>query len=679
MTLEELARAIASEDAETRRLAIVAIGELLPDRSANHLIRGLGDTDWRVRKEAARVTARVAVRLGMLPALVGAIAQGDDVGLRNAALEVVEALGDAAEGALVAAIPASVGPSRKFLVEALGGARGASAIAVLAEASEDSDANVAAAALDALARVGGPVAERALRKRLTSADPFQRLAALDGLNRLHAIVPWTELEPLLTDRLVRRVALPSLGRSRALGAIGPLADALVESGAQVVDIALVALARLTTDEPALLPAFVERLGAAPERARVAVRAALAGERPREVRVAAARVVSLLRDLEGLGGIVGLLVDDALPPDVLDALSAWGEHATPTLLTLAEESEGAHRSVALELAGDLAPVVGALAERVHLALRAALSDPTPSVAAAAARGLARFGTAGDVPALVALAGTGSENVARASGHSLSALVSRAPDAVDRAVGDTEFSESGASALVGVVATLGGPHALERLRGALASDDAASRRAALEALAHTPTFQAAELAAMALADEDIDVQTAAATALGSMRASPEREFAVDALMLALGALSPRVQAAAARALGMLGDRSAIEPLHDLVRSRAPGVAASALEALRAIHDPTLDELLVEALGHPDTEVVKQALRGIHEHGGARAVSRLAVALAHTHWDVRRLSALLLGGLGTPESRATLAAHRATETDDLVLTAIDAALAGGVGGRP
>ena len=671
MSASDLAKAMASEDAETRRLALRAIAEELPEGSAEHLLRGLGDPDWRVRKEAARATAQVAVALGMLPALVGAIAQGENVGLRNAALEVVETLGEAAEAALVAAIPASIGPSRKFLVEALGGARGASATAVLSEASEDDDPNVAAAALDALARVGGPIAERALRKRLASSDPFQRLAALDGLNRLAAVVPMAELQPLLGDRLVRRVALPSLGRSRAAEAIAPLVDALAEPSASVIDTALLALTRLATDAPPLAALIAERVSVVPMRARAAMRQALGEDRPRDVRIAAARVVALARDLDGLAGIVALIVDDALPPDVLEALSSWGEQAAPMLLALAEHSEGARRAVALELAGDLAPLDGPLAERVRLAMRDALRDPAPSVAAAAARSLARFGTAGDVPALVALAESAPGDVARASGESLSALVSRAADAVDRAVSDTQLAGHGGSALVGVVATLGGPHALERLRAALSSDDVATRRAALEALAQVPTHQAAELAAMALADEDVDVQTTAASALGSMRDEPARSVAVESLRLALASDSPRVQAAAARALGVLGDASAVESLRELVRSRAPGVATAALEALRAIHDPTLDNLLVESLGHLDTEVVKQALLAIHEQGGARAVSRLAVALAHAHWDVRRLAATLLGGLGTAESRAMLAAHRATETDDLVRSTIDAAL--------
>jgi HEAT repeat protein len=679
MTGEQIAHAMAAADAEARRLALVAIAETLPDDAAEHLLGGLGDPDWRVRKEAARATAVVAVRLGMVPALIGAIAQGENVGLRNAALEVVETLGEAAEAALVAAVPASIGPSRKFLVEALGGARGAGAISVLAEASEDADPNVAAAALEALARAGGPIAERALRKRLTSTDAFQRLAALDGLNRLAAVVPWPELEPLLTDRLVRRVALLSLGRSGSSEAIAPLLEALAEPSAHVVDTALLALGQLTKHDAPLATLIGARLASADERVRSAVRRGLADGKANEVRIAATRAALLSRDLEALRGVVTLIVEDALPREVLSELSAWGEHAALPLLTLSEQSAGAARSVALELAVDLATVDGPLAARLRLALRAALLDATPLVAAAAARGLARFGTEDDVPALIELAGAAPEILARACAQSLSTLASRIPATVDAAMGDSRLTEHGASALVGVVAALGGPHALERLRSALSSDEVSTRRAALDALARLPTHAAAELAAMALADEDVDVQTAAAAALGNMRDEPARGVAVESLLLVLVSGSPRVQAAAARALGALGDGGAVEPLRDLARSRAPGVAVAALEALRNLREPTLDELLVESLGHPDTEVVKQALLSIHEHGGPRAVSRLAVALAHSQWDVRRLAAVLLGGLGTPESRATLAAHRTTETDDLVRTALDAALAGSGGGRP
>ncbi|MBC7173899.1 MAG: HEAT repeat domain-containing protein [Polyangiaceae bacterium] len=104
---------------------------------------------------------------------------------------------------------------------------------------------------------------------------------------------------------------------------------------------------------------------------------------------------------------------------------------------------------------------------------------------------------------------------------------------------------------------------------------------------------------------------------------------------------------------------------------GVSVAAMEALRALQDPTFDDLLVEALGHPDEEVVKQALHAICAARGPRTVGRLAVGLEHPAWHVRGLSARLLGDLGTEDALAALEGRRGREQDEMVRGAIDRAL--------
>src|SRR5690606_14067534 len=162
----------------------------------------------------------------VIPAMVAALLQGENVGLRNAALEVLGQLGSAAAEALLAAMATAPAGARKFLIGALGDSGDLEAVHLLAEEAVGEDANNAAAAIDALSRLGGPAAELALRGRLGSPDPFQRMAALDGLNRLRAAVPWEELEPVLDDRLLRRLVLSVLGRCGNEAAVGPLVDAL---------------------------------------------------------------------------------------------------------------------------------------------------------------------------------------------------------------------------------------------------------------------------------------------------------------------------------------------------------------------------------------------------------------------------------------------------------------------
>jgi hypothetical protein len=85
------------------------------------------------------------------------------------------------------------------------------------------------------------------------------------------------------------------------------------------------------------------------------------------------------------------------------------------------------------------------------------------------------------------------------------------------------------------------------------------------------------------------------------------------------------------------------------------------------------LPAALAHDDSEVVKAAVA--LARGNAGLVEPLRRLLSHPAWDVRHAAVLALA----PTDRAAIVAHRKVETDDLVLTAIDAALSGetGLGG--
>ncbi|MDQ3034989.1 MAG: HEAT repeat domain-containing protein, partial [Myxococcota bacterium] len=114
----------------------------------------------------------------------------------------------------------------------------------------------------------------------------------------------------------------------------------------------------------------------------------------------------------------------------------------------------------------------------------------------------------------------------------------------------------------------------------------------------------------------------------------------------------------------------------------VALRTLGAGRPVAPPParedeLEELLVDALGHPDEEVVKEGLRVVADHPMARKESKLAIGLSHPAWDVRRLAATLLGALGSEEARAKLRERAAIESDDLVRIAIVDALGAVIGG--
>lgn len=662
------------QEAEQRRRALATLEQAEDDARVSRLMGALGDIDWRVRKEAVRVASAVAEPWGLFDALVAALVQGENVGLRNAALEVMERLGPRAADALLTALPTVPDTARKFLVAALGCA-GPSALPALAEVAKDTDANTAQAALEALARIGGPQAEEALRGQLDSPDPVQRLAALEGLERLEASVTLEVLRPLLEDRLVRRPALRLLGYTEDPEAGEVLLASLEAPGGQpsgAAADAVAALGRMLARGGRAARELAERAPSLSTEVRAALRSFAAEHRP-PTRRAATWLLLLARDVEVLGLAAEAVSEDRLPPVALEALRSWGSAAVDPLLDIAPNLSGGAHGAALVMAAELAAagdVQPPQVTRLRAALRSAL-EAEPAVAASAVGALEAFAEKSDVPRLVSLANHAHTGLARAAAQALSSVAAREPGVVEQAVVDAN-PDVGA-ALVPVMATLGGGSASDQLQAALSADDVETRRAAVIALTHLDPAQATELAGFALADEDMGVQTAAVRVLAELAPldAGHRERTLAHLRLALRARAEPVVATAAAALGELGDRASVPHLRDLVAEGRPGIAVEAMAALRALEDPALHELLVDALGQSDEELVKEALRSLADQPGPRRSSRLALALDHPAWDVRSLAAELLGEVGGPAGQEALAARLPQETDPGVRAVIEAML--------
>jgi len=676
MSQEQLEEALLDVDAEVRRRAVLhATSELSGPPLGDLLMRALGDGDWRVRKEAAQAILRRTDDLALLDPLVAALCQGENVGLRNAALDVLEELGERAAPALVAALPTAPEHARKFVIEALGEAGGPLVLHELKQAAISGDVNLAGEAIEALARIGGPEAEAVIRSRLSAADPFLRLASLEALHRMEVTLSWEELAPLIEDRLLRRVAVAALGRTGRIEALAPLLSALEDPALPTVGAAATALVRLLHQAGAAHPSALDSLRALGPRARAGLSAALASAAEPEVRRAVAELLAYVQDEGALPQILTQVTLDAASPETLEALRAWGERAIEPLLSLSAGAEGPEeRAVALELAADLAAVAsrtGATHARVREALRGALGDHEPAVVAAAARSLPPYVEASDAPALVACVLSTDSAVARAATRPLEVLVATARSAVERAVREVQIETAQAAALASVLGMLGGAEALERLRVLLTSDDADVRKAALQALGRIGGAPAAQLVALALADENSNVQVAAAHVLGRLRDEQGTVIGASELMLAVQSEHAHVRAAVARALGSTGLARAVEPLRELLRDPDSGVAIAAVDALGHLPDASLASGLGDALLHPDREVVKAALRALGSAHDPSAPMQLTAALTHEAWDVRQLAAELIGELRVRSAEPALAAQLARESDDLARDALSEAL--------
>ena len=131
-----IADALGSSDVEDRRQASV---ELLAHLEATAalplLLRALGDDDWRVRKEATQAARAFGGDRALVQALVKVIGRDDDardqldnVGLRNAAVDVLAAAGPAATPVLAVALGGLDADGRKLAIEALGRSRDPAAV-----------------------------------------------------------------------------------------------------------------------------------------------------------------------------------------------------------------------------------------------------------------------------------------------------------------------------------------------------------------------------------------------------------------------------------------------------------------------------------------------------------------------------------------------------------------------
>ena len=157
---------------------------------------------------------RARIRTRPRSELIAALADGENPGRRNSAVEALVAIGARAVAALVAACSDEDADVRKFVVDALAGIGSEAATDALCARLADPDANVRAAAADALGAVGGATARAALRATATDAaqDPLVRFSALHALDTLEEPMRADELAGVLGDPMLGPAGLALLGR-----------------------------------------------------------------------------------------------------------------------------------------------------------------------------------------------------------------------------------------------------------------------------------------------------------------------------------------------------------------------------------------------------------------------------------------------------------------------------------
>ncbi len=154
-----------------------------------------------------------------------------------------------------------------------------------------------------------------------------------------------------------------------------------------------------------------------------------------------------------------------------------------------------------------------------------------------------------------------------------------------------------------------------------------------------------------DDAWAVRRKAASALGGLAETALAGGSVQPLIARLGDRRPEVRAAAANALGTLGDPVAAQPLADLLLTNRIGATAEIADALARLGPPAIAPI-TPALKHPDIDVRLTATQTLASIGTEAAVLPLGSALTDPEVKVRRAAADALRNLADPRVLPVLA---------------------------
>lgn len=684
---ENLIAELRHSDEEIRRLAVERLSLLSPAEAVALLVDSLGDPSWRVRKAAVERLTALDDSAGPVHALVRALADGENSGRRNAALEALTRFGAVAVPVLVEASRDDDVDVRKQAVDALAAIGAPAAAERLLELLDDPDANVRASAAEALGALGTEAAApRLLASVVTDTEPLVRLSALRSLARLEVSLTLAELSPALTDPLLRPAAYLLLGWSDDIGAEETLAKALASSARSAREAAMEALVRRASlVPPGEETLYVERLRAATADAPFLPDAlARLSAAPLTTRLVLVQFLGWLARPDCVQPLLEAAQDEALSEVVLGVLAGAGPEVEAQVAQLWPLLSDATRLAATALLGRTRGEAG------DALLQRALGADEAVLRGSAARSLAERGTRAALPALVVAlrAAAAAEHDGDASESDLRSEIERSIhellEGADTALGDRaaallEAESEGApegfrlatARLLGRICSAAHRQRIELL---LSDPSADVRRAAIEALAQVAPQQLEPLRC-ALADEAPLVRIGAATALA---ASGDPAVVADLASL-MDDGEPRVVAAALRALASWAKASDDEAASGrallllsvgLAHGGAAGLAA--LDAISVIGGEDAVALALTALLRPEPELAEAAVACIGLHVARARLSELLPSLDHPAWNVRARVAQVMQERRHVHAIPALIQQLDAERDEFVRGAILTALA-------
>ncbi|MBI5286534.1 MAG: HEAT repeat domain-containing protein [Deltaproteobacteria bacterium] len=652
--IEEIKRRLDDPDEETRLQAVLEFSVIPQEEIAPILLNALGDSSWRVRRSAIEAIFDLPEPETVIPTILDGLRSEDNAGLRNSSIEVLTRMGKTTLPCLLKALEDKDHGFRKFVVDILGDIGGEEVVSTLIEAMKDEDENVRLSAIEGLGKVGDDRAVNVLLEIVEIGDIPLKFTALESLSRIGRPIPMEGVYKAAQVPLLRKAAYDVMGKVGGVEAIPYLIEGLKETSSSSLGAVLVALRRLAgrVGEDVIRESPARGLDAsAVER----ITHMLEGS-DAEVKRGAVSLLGLIGKVESIPALLRVGASEEFMEDVSRAIIRFGKNATDPLIQAYYTEEGGVRSFICYLLGEIGDM------KAEGFLIEALRDGYGHVRSQTAIALGKLGSRKAVGPIIQLLGDEYEDVKKGAMEALIFLGRKHGDTVVGAVLPLLHSKSPSTRekAVAVLGRIGGKEARGAVGPLLRDSHPSVRKAVIAAVKRDIDYL--QDIVLALADEDEEVRLTATKVLGDM----EAKEATAPLLSALKDNNIWVRCAAIEGLSKLGGDRAMAAIKEAILEEKDGVLVMAgLEALGRIARDRVDiiPLIVQALSHPDAEVVKTAVEVLGRTGKGAIVDKLLPLLEHNDWVVRLAVVSVLHEVGGSQVRDLLKAHLEREEDELV----------------
>ena len=663
--LSDIQNLLQSPDEEARRGALQSLrGRELRETRAL-LFAAMGDTSWRVRKEAVDIFVAAAPEESAIEALLELLRSQDNAGLRNSAAEAVAKLGTRAAAPLGRLLDDRDGDVRKFVVDVMGLIASPEFVPALLSSLHDPDVNVASAAAEHLGNIGDTGSVPDLIRAVVENDSVLfRFSALAALGKLTSHVPVPDEIIRLADQdILRKGVYECLGSIGDESVVPILLQGILSRQRSSRSAAVIAWYRIFSRSSATSRQELEdALRRMPADEVVPTLVDLFDSSDSTLAEAVTVLLGIIGDMRGAETLLAAFANERLSGIALASLKRLGSRAMDAMIALYPQATETARCAICTVVGELAHRPGADM------IRWALHDPAVLVRKAAISAAGRLGLTDSIPDMVPLLDdmdAGVRNAVIACFQRLAFIDRTAIQAVAQQLTESPRPEQRRDAVI-LHAALGDGEPLTLL---VKDADPSVRQAAVAAIGRLRLATASGILLIALVDEDPEVRIAVVEALGEVGGSD----VIEHLRYALNDEDIWVRCAVLRSIARI-DRAAAFPAILSQYAHADGLLMiTCLELLETIGSREAMDLVEAALYSPDREIVSLATAILARQGGEWVMAQAERLMAHPNAEARTAWARVMAGLPSDQARRLLARAAQREQDDQLKTQLQALLEG------